>query len=41
MLEVIAKMGLQDFYCGDVAAAIAADLESGGSPIRRAGLAGE
>ncbi len=39
-LEVLAQSGLQDFYCGDIAAALATDLESLGSPIRNVDLAG-
>lgn len=39
MLERLASAGLDDFYHGDIAATIAADLEAAGSPLRRGDLA--
>jgi len=38
-LEHIAHVGYEDFYRGDVAATIAADLDSVGSPVTRSDLA--
>lgn len=40
-LERLADAGLEDFYRGDLAATIAADLQTLGSPIRRADLAAQ
>ncbi|MEO8668124.1 MAG: gamma-glutamyltransferase [Bauldia sp.] len=37
-LDQLARAGFQDFYRGDVAAEIAADLEEAGSPVTRACL---
>lgn len=36
--EQLANAGLEDFYRGDVATALAADLEDAGSPLRRVDL---
>jgi oxamate amidohydrolase len=38
-LEALARAGLEDFYRGEVAAAIAADLAAAGSPVTREDLA--
>ena len=38
-LDHLAHSGLEDFYRGDIAATIAADLENVGSPVTRADLA--
>lgn len=40
-LERLAKAGLDDFYRGELAQAIAADLEAAGSPIRALDLAAQ
>lgn len=34
-LEQLSRAGLDDFYCGDLANAMANDLEAAGSPLRR------
>ena len=39
-LDHLARAGFADFYKGDVAAEIAADLEEAGAPVTRADLAG-